>query len=155
HATFKLVGGKRDFPMDKVFRTAVTAATIGMAALFVSPQAQAEHGSAVGAGLVGLGIGAILGSMMGPPEVYFVPPPPGYYGPAVYGPPDYDGGEAYGPPDSYRPRRYRLPPAADRYGNRVPPRLKSPPAASYERRPAPMRPATAKTKPETAPVKQD
>ena len=61
----------------------------------------------MGAGLVGFGIGAILGSMMGPPEVYFVPPPPRYYGPVVYGPPNYDGPVAYGPPDSYRPRTYR------------------------------------------------
>ena len=62
--------------MDKVLRTAVTAAAIAIAALSLTLPAQAGPRSAVGAGLVGFGIGAILGSMMGPPEVYFVPPPP-------------------------------------------------------------------------------
>ena len=152
--------------MGKVFRTAVATAAIGMAALFLSPQAQAGNGSAVGAGLVGFGIGAILGSMMGPPEVYFVPPPPDYYGPVVYGPPTYDGPAAYGPPytyrprsyapGTYRPRSYGPPLAPERYGNRAYPRPKTPPqAAAYERRPGPTRSATAKAKPVTAPVKQD
>src|SRR6188472_3014592 len=108
--------------MGKVFRTAVATAAIGMAALFLSPQAQAGNGSAVGAGLIGFGIGAILGSMMGPPEVYFVAPPPDYYGPVVYGPPTYDGPAAYGPPYTYRPRSYGPPPAPERYGNRAYPR---------------------------------
>ena len=154
--------------MHKLFRTAVTTATIGMAALFVSLPAQAGNGSAVGAGLVGFGIGAILGSMMGPPEVYFVPPPPHYYGPVVYGPPLYDGPVGYGPPDTYRPRGYGPPgpyrprsygpppPAPDRYGNRTSPRPKTtPPVAAYERRPTPARAATAKTKPIAAPVNPD
>jgi hypothetical protein len=153
--------------MDKVLRTAVTAAAIGIAALSLTLPAQAGPRSAVGAGLVGFGIGAILGSMMGPPEVYFVPPPPDYYGPAVYGPPRYDGPVAYGPPDSYRPRSYGPPssyrsrsygpsPAPDRTGNRVYPGSKAPPAGDQERRPAPTRSATAKTGPAAAaPVKQD
>ena len=83
--------------MDKVLRTAVTAAAIAIAALSLTLPAQAGPRSAVGAGLVGFGIGAILGSMMGPPEVYFVPPPPRYYGPVVYGPPHYDGPVPTGP----------------------------------------------------------
>lgn len=62
--------------MDKVLRTAVTTAAIAIAALSLALPAQAGPRSVVGAGLVGFGIGAILGSMMGPPEVYFVPPPP-------------------------------------------------------------------------------
>jgi hypothetical protein len=95
--------------MDKVLRTAVTAAAIGIAALSLTLPAQAGPRSAVGAGLVGFGIGAILGSMMGPPDVYFAPPPPRYYGPVVYWPPDYDGPVAYGPPDSYRPKSYGPP----------------------------------------------
>ncbi|MGH6825534.1 hypothetical protein [Methyloceanibacter sp.] len=142
--------------MDKVFRTAVTTAAIGMAALFLSPPSQAGNGSAVGAGLVGFGIGAILGSMMGPPDVYFVPPPPPeYYGPAAYGPHYYYRPGAYGPPPRapnwYGERSYQRP---------APP----PPAAAHQYRPAPTRsatataktgPATAKTKPVTAPVKQD
>ena len=161
--------------MDKVFRTTLTAAAIGIAALSFTAPAQAGNGSAVGAGLVGFGIGAILGSMMGPPEVYFVPPPPDYDGPVVYGPPNYDGPVAYGPPhsyrappgsyrprsygapESYRPRSYgATPQAPDRDGNRAYPRPKTPPpAAAYERRPAPTRSATAKTGPVTAPVKQE
>jgi hypothetical protein len=40
----------------------------------------------VGAGLIGLGIGAIVGSALTPREVYVVPPS-AYYGPAAYGPP--------------------------------------------------------------------
>ena len=125
--------------MDKVLRTAVTvAAAIAIAALSLTLPAQAGPRSAVGAGLVGFGIGAILGSMMGPPEVYFVPPPPRYYGPVVYGPPHYDGPVAYGPPDSYRPRSYGPPssyrprsygpppPAPDRTDNRVYPGPKAP-----------------------------
>ena len=75
--------------MHKVFQMTVAAA-IGIAAL--SPNAPAQAGNSdIGAGLVGFGIGAILGSMMGPPEVYFVPPLPDYYGPVVYGPPTMTG----------------------------------------------------------------
>jgi hypothetical protein len=153
--------------MDKILRSAVTAAAIAVAALSLTLSAQAGPRSAVGAGLVGFGIGAILGSMMGPPEVYFVPPPSRYYGPVVYGPPHYDGPVAYGPPDyyrprsygppsSYRPRSYRPPPPApDRTGNRVYPGPKAQPAGEQERRPAPTRSATANTGPAAAPGKQD
>ena len=110
--------------MHKAFQMTV-AATIGIAAL--SPSAPAQAGSSdIGAGLVGFGIGAILGSMMGPPEVYFVPPPPDYYGPVVYGPPNYDGPVVYGP----------MPRSPRGYGERAYPRSRTaaPPAA---RRPAP------------------
>jgi hypothetical protein len=68
---------------------AATAA-IGLAALTPAGPAEAGHGSAVGAGLAGFGIGAILGGALAPREVYVVPPPPPppvYYGPVVYGPP--------------------------------------------------------------------
>jgi hypothetical protein len=154
--------------MDKILRTAVTASAIAIAALSLTLPAQAGPRSAVGAGLVGFGIGAILGSMMGPPEAYFGPPPPDYYGPVDYGPPDYDGPVGYGPPDSYRPRgyygppgsyrprSYGPPPAPDRYGDRSYPRPNTPPlAAARERRPAPARTATAKAGPAAAPVKPD
>ena len=50
-----------------------TTAAVGLAALSAAP-AQAGHGSAVGAGLAGFGIGAILGSALTPREVYVVPP---------------------------------------------------------------------------------
>ena len=133
--------------MDKVFRIAITAAAAGITALSLTAPAQA--GNAVGAGLVGFGIGAILGSMMGAPEVYFVPPPPHYYGPLVYGPPDYDGPVTYGPmsrtPGPYYERPYpgprTPPPAAHVY-----PRSKTPPPAAAQRRPATTRSATATAK---------
>ena len=48
--------------------------------------APAKAGDALGAGLIGLGIGAIVGSVLTPREVY-VAPPPAYYGPVAYGPP--------------------------------------------------------------------
>jgi hypothetical protein len=60
------------------------AATIALGAM--SPTAvEAGRGSAVGAGLLGFGVGAIVGSALTPREVYVVPPP-AYYGPARYGP---------------------------------------------------------------------
>jgi hypothetical protein len=49
--------------------------------------ASAGNGNAIGAGLLGLGVGAIVGSALTPREVYVVPsppPPPAYYGPAAY-----------------------------------------------------------------------
>jgi hypothetical protein len=62
---------------------------VGLAALTPAAPAQAGNGSAVGAGLAGFGIGAILGSALAPREVYVVPPPPPpvYYSPVVYAPP--------------------------------------------------------------------
>src|SRR5262245_65149882 len=134
--------------MDKVLRTAVTAAAIAIAAQLLPLPAQAGPRSAVGAGLIGFGIGAILGTMMGPPEVYFVPPPPNYYGPVVYRLPHYDGPVAYGtsdsyrprsygPPSSYRPRNYRPPPAPDRTRNRGYPGANAPPAGVQARPPPP------------------
>jgi hypothetical protein len=64
----------------------VFATMIGFALL--SSSANAGHGNAVGAGLLGFGVGAIVGSTLAPREVYVVPgpPPPAYYGPAAYGP---------------------------------------------------------------------
>jgi hypothetical protein len=61
---------------------------VALAAL-ASP-AQAGNGRAVGAGIVGFGVGALVGSALAPRQVYVVPPPPPpayYYGPVVYGPP--------------------------------------------------------------------
>jgi BA14K-like protein len=46
-------------------------------------------GNALGAGLIGFGVGAIVGSALTPREVYVAPPPPPartYYAPAAYGP---------------------------------------------------------------------
>ena len=56
--------------------------------------AQAGHGNAVGAGLLGFGVGAMVGSALIPREVYVVPPPPPptYHSPAGYGPPPWSPG---------------------------------------------------------------
>ena len=63
----------------------VIVTMMGMA--IASTEAKAGNGNAVGAGLLGLGVGAIVGSALTPREVYVVPsppPPPAYYGPADY-----------------------------------------------------------------------
>ena len=60
------------------------AAVLGTAAL--SLPAPAEAGNAVGAGLIGFSVGAIVGSALTPQTVYVAPPPPVYYG-VGYGPP--------------------------------------------------------------------
>lgn len=69
------------------------AGLVGLAALALPAPAQAGNG-AVGAGLAGFGIGAILGTALAPREVYVVPSPPppvyygwpyGYYGYGYYG----------------------------------------------------------------------
>jgi hypothetical protein len=88
--------------MNKALRVAVATAAIGLTSLSLTAPAHAG-GSAVGAGIIGFGVGALLGSLLTPSEVYVVPPPPPYYydGPVVYGPPppygyyEYD---YYGPP---------------------------------------------------------
>ena len=89
--------------MCKSLRITVTTAAIGIAALSLTAPAHAGNGSAVGAGLVGFGVGAILGSALtpqtvyvAPPSVYYVPPPPPvYYGAVVYGPPYRYGNDRY------------------------------------------------------------
>lgn len=96
--------------MNRSNLTAMTIiAVIGMA---IAPTtASAGNGNAVGAGLLGLGVGAIVGSALTPREVYVVPspPPPAYYGPAAYyGPQPWSPGwyrycrRMYGP--SFNPR---------------------------------------------------
>lgn len=74
-------------------KAVAAAALIGVMTLGLSAPAEAGHGHghAWGAGLVGLGIGAIIGSALAPREVYVVPPPPppAYYGPVSYGPPPW------------------------------------------------------------------
>jgi hypothetical protein len=124
--------------MHKACKLSVTMAAMGIAALSLSAPAQAGNGSDIGAGLVGFGIGAILGSMMGPPEVYFVPPPPGYYGPIPRTPNGY-GERAY--------RRSKTPPRAVVHGRRPQP-ARSTSAIS------PKRPKTAKTLPSAAAVQR-
>ena len=72
----------------------LAAATV--VALSAMP-AEAGNGRAVGAGLVGFGVGALVGSALAPREVYVVPPPPPppayYYGqPVIYAPPAWSPG---------------------------------------------------------------
>jgi hypothetical protein len=73
---------------NTTLKTIAAAALLGTAAL--SLPAPAEAGNNIGAGLIGFGIGAIVGSALTPREVYVAPPPPpppAYYGPVAYGPP--------------------------------------------------------------------
>ena len=60
--------------MHKLIRVTVATAVVGTVALLFTAPAQAGNGSAVGAGLVGLGIGAILGSALTPQAVYVAHP---------------------------------------------------------------------------------
>jgi hypothetical protein len=79
---------------NRSLKAIAAAALISVAALTLPSHAHAGHGG-WGAGLVGFGIGAIVGSALAPREVYVVPPPPparAYYGPAVYGPPPWSPG---------------------------------------------------------------
>ncbi len=82
--------------IKRTVRTAAATALFGMAALSLSTSANAGDGKAVGAGLLGFGVGAIVGSAITPREVYVAPPapppPPAYYGPAAYGPPAWSPG---------------------------------------------------------------
>jgi hypothetical protein len=91
--------------MCNAFRISVMTAAIGIAALSLTAPAHAGNGSAVGAGLLGFGIGAIVGSAVTPPAVYVAPPPPVYYVPPP--PPVYYGAVVYGPPYRYGYYRYR------------------------------------------------
>jgi hypothetical protein len=73
-------------------KAAVTVSLIGAAMLLATGLAEAGRGSAVGAGLLGFGVGAMVGSALTPRDVYVVPPPPpppAYYGPASYSPPPW------------------------------------------------------------------
>ena len=106
--------------MNKAIRVAGATAAIGIAGL--SPIAPAHAGDAVGAGLIGFGVGAILGSLFTPSEVY-VGPPPYYYGPVVYGPPApyyyyeydyYDSPHRRRHSHNYHPPAHAAPTASDK-----------------------------------------
>jgi hypothetical protein len=77
--------------MSKTTLVAIACA-VSVAAINLPSPADAGS-SAVGAGLVGFGVGAIIGSALTPQEVYVVPPPPPpppvYYAPVAYGPPPW------------------------------------------------------------------
>src|SRR6188472_1704809 len=97
--------------MFSVFRVSLVATAIGIAAGSLTTSTQAGNGSAVGAGIVGFGVGALVGSALAPqtvyvappPPVYYAPPPPVYVGPPVYVAPVYVGPGYYGRP--YRGHR--------------------------------------------------
>ena len=97
--------------MQRFVRVTVVAA-IGIATLSLAVPANAGNGSAVGAGLVGFGIGAVVGSAIAPQQVYVAPPPPVYYAPPppVYyapQPPVYVGPVLYGRPPHHHHRHHR------------------------------------------------
>lgn len=87
----------------KSFTAFLAAALVALTILTLAMPAEAgrrgygrhHHGgngwNAVGAGLLGFGVGAIVGSALTPREVYVAPPPPRptYYTPAGYGPPPW------------------------------------------------------------------
>ena len=64
-----------DFEMHNVLRV---TASIGICAILLTAPAHAGS-SDVGAGLLGFGVGAILGSALTPQTVYVAPPPPPVY----------------------------------------------------------------------------
>jgi hypothetical protein len=145
--------------MYKAFRVTAAMAAIGIAALSFTARAQAGNGSAVGAGLVGFGIGAILGSALAPQGVYVGPPPPYYYGPMVYGPPppyDYYGYDDYGYGyDAYGRAAYEPPQGMRKsYSYRTPAHT-SPNAAGHEPRPGFTRSTTVKTGAATSALEQE
>src|SRR5690349_20746042 len=67
-------------------RSMLLAAAVSSIAF--STPVYAGNGNAIGAGLLGLGIGAIVGSALTPQTVY-VEPAPVYAGPVAYGPPPW------------------------------------------------------------------
>ena len=67
--------------MFSVFRVSLVATAIGIAAASLTTSTQAGNGSEVGAGIVGFGVGALVGSALAPQTVYVAPPPPVYYAP--------------------------------------------------------------------------
>ncbi len=77
---------------NRILKSVAAAALIGAAALGAMSPAEAGHRDTWGAGLLGFGVGAVVGSALSPREVYVVPPPPPapyYYGPVSYGPPPW------------------------------------------------------------------
>jgi hypothetical protein len=68
---------------SQVLAAAATATFIAIAA----PAYAGHNGDAVGAGLLGFGVGAVVGSALTPSTVVVAPPPA--YAPAAYGPPPW------------------------------------------------------------------
>ena len=92
--------------MHSVMRVTVATMVLGIASLSLTASAHAGNGSAVGAGLLGFGVGAIVGNALAPQTVYVAPPPPPvYYAPPP--PPVYYGTVVYGPRYGYHRYRHR------------------------------------------------
>jgi len=90
-------------------KVVVSIVTIGMVAISLANPAHAGNGSAVGAGLLGFGVGALVASAVTPQTVYVAPPPPVYYAPPppvyVAPAPVYVGPAYYGHPHHRGDRR--------------------------------------------------
>jgi hypothetical protein len=79
-------------------KTGIVIAAAVAAASSLAVSAHAGNGSAVGAGILGFGVGAMVGSAIAPQSVYVAPPPPVYYAPpppVYYAPPPVYVGPAY------------------------------------------------------------
>jgi len=77
---------------NRNMKAVAVAAVIGLGTLALPAPAEAGRGSNWGAGLLGFGIGAIVGSALTPREVYVEPGYDDYEpvaGPAAYGPPPW------------------------------------------------------------------
>jgi hypothetical protein len=78
---------KPETMMRTRLKTMVAVAAIGSAALSLATPANAGNGNALGIGIMGLAIGAIVGSALTPTEVYVVwPPELVAYGPPAWTP---------------------------------------------------------------------
>src|SRR5512132_2410742 len=75
--------GKCAMTKTRTLTAFAAAATLGLAAVATPQPAEARHGGAIAAGVIGgLAIGALIGSAASAPYAYA----PGYYGgPAYYG----------------------------------------------------------------------
>jgi hypothetical protein len=78
------------------YKILAAAAAAGLAA-GTMPAYAGHDGEAVGAGLLGFGVGAVVGSALTPSTVVVAPPPPPAYAPPPPPPPTY-APAAYGPP---------------------------------------------------------
>jgi hypothetical protein len=112
--------------MHKPIRVTVATAAVATVALLFTAPAQAGNGSAVGAGLVGFGIGAILGSALTPQAVYVGPPPPDYYYDPYYDDAYYDDPYYDDPYYTDGSVGYESPPPSNWHGSRTYSRSKTP-----------------------------
>jgi len=128
--------------MGKVLQLAAATA---LSILSFTVPALAGGGSAIGYGIAGFGIGALLGSALAPTAVYVGPP--GYYYDPYYDPYYYD--PYYGPED------YGPPPPMNWHGQAYhPPARTNPSHASDDPEAAPKHSSTVETPAYTGSIKQ-